>query len=255
MCGGRHTVTLATGGFDDHGNPKPNVARWLEELRLSGVDWSRTGSLTTGASGVQQIAVDAFGTVFSRDGGGRVRRNTRGGVDGAWDDLGLVTPSDVASFSASTAGLLYQRADRSLWSVAPPSAATRVGRPSGAVEVADTEDATLDFRQPWARNGDGSLWFNGVGGLDGGWVRRGSVANVVQFSVARTRLFAVFTDGSLRTATTDDLTSWTRVGSIPGTVDIAAAAFGQADDIFGQVHLYRLDSAGALYRGTLRRGD
>lgn len=255
-CGGRHTVTLATGGVDTRGDRKPNVSLWLEtELRTSGVDWTRVGTASTSAATVRQIAVDAFGTVFTRDTSGRVRRNARGGADGGWEDLGIVTPTDVTSFSASALGLMYLRSDRSLWQVRPPAAATRLGRPLGAVEIAGTEDATLDFDQPWMRYSDGSLLRNDAGGVDGHWSRRGVAANVQRLAAARTRLFALFGDGSLRMATVTNLAAWQSLGLIPGTVDITAAAVGQADDVFGQFVIYRLDGSGGLFRGTLHVGD
>lgn len=255
-CGGRHTLTLATGGLDTRGDSKPDVASWLEtELRTSGVDWVRVGTVSTSASTVRQIAVDAFGMVFTRDTTGRVRRSARGGVDGSWEDLGLITPSDVISFSASAQGIVYLRADHSLWQVRPPAAATRLGRPLDAVEVSGSEDGTLDFGEPWVRNGDGSLLRNRFGGLDGRWVRVGSAAGALHFAAARTRVFAVFGDGSVRMASTADLSRWLRLGAVSNTADLAAAPMGQADDVFGQFFIYRLDNTGGLFRGTLHIGD
>jgi hypothetical protein len=130
---------------------------------------------------------------------------------------------------------------------------TRVGQPLGAMDIAATEENTLDFARVFALNDDRSLWRNSSGGIDSAWQKIGQPMLASKIACSREWIYCLGTNPRVlfRSRTGADDT-WEPLGEIWATQEITAATSG----VGGEEYLYALNNDGAVLPNyTLWRGE
>jgi hypothetical protein len=242
--GGRYFLTFARGGVDGKGDPRPDLAAWLERVLRPSMHWGGVGRAPARSVGLTACA-DRQLYILTADG------HVHYSADGAtWADQGAL-PVDGAHSLACQDGQIYlldrtrqlirvRRDSRGLWQ------ADRIGRPAAAASVAAPAAGRADVF--WALNDDKTLWKNLQGGADSKWVRVGKPQNARLIAATRGVVYALNTDNSIWINQADGHDGqWLRVGQLG---NVAAWSIVEADGT-GVIAPFALLRDGNVVRGNL----
>jgi hypothetical protein len=219
----------------------------LSELpRIDSITWTNVGTVS---SSPLQIALCHDGTQYVYRSNGSVLKSTNGGVTfNAYTTI----PTNIRGFACGSRLLYFLDSASHLHYIdtfpTPVPAPVEIGHPFAAVDVAATEDSSLDFPIAYARNGDNSLWRSSSGGHDSTWVNIGSAPSGSKIASSRSFLLAATSTGALSTSRTSSI-SWSSLGTISTLRDIAISSQGQSN---ADVRVVRLDTNGSIWVGTVR---
>ncbi len=214
--GGRYFLTFARGGVDGRGDPRPDLAAWLEAALRPSMPWGAVGRAPARAVAIAACA-DRQLYILTADG------HLYYSADGSgWADQGAL-PVDGGHALTCRDGELHlldrsrqliqvRRDSRGLWQ------AEQVGRPFAAATIA--APAAGRPRVFWALNDDHTLWKNAEGGADGRWVRMGQPRSAQLVAASRGVVFALNGDGSIWFNQVDGRDGqWLRVGQLANVMD------------------------------------
>jgi papain like protease len=198
-------------------------------------------------AGARDISVSHDGTIYLLKNDKSLWVSDMGGRDGSWRKR-VQLPAETDGITASARFIFFQKKDRTLWYVDRKNQFHRAGNPQAAVDIAGTEDSTLDFPILYALHDDKTFWINDLAGIDGHWTKTGRSDAANKFAATSNALFALHSDGSLWINRNQGAyLNWQPLGEAPAAKTIAANDEGQSDII----RLYTLDTDDSLRTSTI----